>query len=55
MSLRAISYKLSCIQAVKIFALLELEPPVKHKNKFNGAGKIENFSKVYYFCISIIY
>jgi len=35
-----------CIPVVKIFACLELEPQLNIKNRFNGAGKIEHFSKV---------
>jgi hypothetical protein len=31
---------------VKIFVFLELEPQLNIKNRFNGAGKIEHFSKV---------
>jgi len=31
---------------VKIFDFLELEPWLNNKNRFNRAGKNENFSKV---------
>jgi hypothetical protein len=34
------------IGVVKIFACLEREPQLNIKNRFNGAGKIEHFSKV---------
>jgi hypothetical protein len=34
------------IGVVKIFACLELEPQLNIKNRFNGAGKIEHFSKL---------
>jgi hypothetical protein len=34
------------MSVVKIFACLDLEPRLDIKCEFNGAGKIEHFSKV---------
>ena len=41
------------IGVVKIFAFLELEPQLNIKHRFNGAGKIEHFSKASLFWLFI--